>query len=67
MDIFYRRKTHMLLVFNGVLCSTLIWTLIQLSNIIHYPYIRDTRMKTLKKHYHIGKVPAKHDQRSLSL
>jgi hypothetical protein len=64
MDIFYRRKTHMLLVFNGVLYSTS-WTLIQLSDIIHHPYIaKGAGMRTLKKYYHVGTVPANYDQRS---
>ena len=39
MDIFYRRKTHMLLVSNGVYVQRWRSTLIQLSDTIHDPYI----------------------------
>lgn len=49
----------MLLVFNGVLCLTLISTLIQLSDTIHYPYIaKGAGMRTLKRYYHIGIILA---------
>ena len=65
MDIFYERKTNMLLVFNGVLCSTLMSTLIQRSHTIHHPYIvKGAGMRTLKRYYHIGTVPAHYDQRT---
>ncbi|KAJ5593506.1 hypothetical protein N7537_010410 [Penicillium hordei] len=56
MDIFYRRKTHMPLVFNGILCSTLVSTLmstlIQLSDTIHHTYIaKDAGMRILKGYW----------------
>lgn len=65
MDIFYGRKTHILLVLNGVFCSTLMWMLIQLPDIIRLSYIfRGAEMRTLKKYYHVGTVPTNYDQRS---
>lgn len=68
MDIFGGRIAHMLLVFNGVLCSTLMSTLIQLSDTIHYPYItKRAGMRTLKRYYHIGTIPADYDQRTYSV
>jgi hypothetical protein len=63
MGIIYGGKTDILLVFNGVLCSTLMSTLIQLSDIIHHPYIaKGAEMRTLKRYYHISTISADYDR-----
>jgi hypothetical protein len=65
MDIIYGGKTDILLVFNGVLCSTLMSMLIQLSGTIHHLYIaKGAGMRTLKRYYHIGTIPADYNQRT---
>lgn len=65
INTFYGRKTDILLVFNGVLCSTLMSTLIQLSDTIHHSYIaKGAGMRTLKRYYHIGRIPVDYNQRT---
>lgn len=61
LDIFHGQKA---MVFFS---STLMSTLIQRIHTIHHSYIaKGAGMRTLKRYYHIGTIPADYDQKTYS-
>jgi hypothetical protein len=61
IDFFYGRKTHMVLVFNGVLFQRWCKRWYQLSNTIHHPYIiKGVNLRTSYRFYHISTILAQY-------